>query len=233
MTAEQSRLLPPGHIRTRQRGLTAVRVRIPQGDASAAQLAAVALAAERFGGGEVHLTVRQCVEIRGVDPAHAEALESALAEVGLAPALSGKCVRAPVVCPGAAVCPRGLLKTGSLARLLDERLYGRGPLPHKLKMAVSGCPSSCARPCSNDIGLGAAREADGRPAWRFYLGGKAGAEPELAIIAASGLDASRAVTLAERTVDLYAERGRARERLRDTMERVGVRSFVGEVLGDG
>jgi dissimilatory sulfite reductase (desulfoviridin) alpha/beta subunit len=40
-----------------------------------------------------------------------------------------------------------------LAKILDERFYGRYGLPHKFKMGVTGCPNSCTKPQEHDLGL--------------------------------------------------------------------------------
>ena len=150
---DENTLKGGGFVKLRQKDRWAVRVKVPFGEIDAKSLTALAAIAERFGDGEVHLTVRQSLEFRGARIEQFAEVKAALAEAGFGPGVCGPRVRATVACPGSAVCKRGLNDTHELARALDERLYGREGLPHKFKSAVSGCPSSCAKPQANDIGF--------------------------------------------------------------------------------
>ena len=142
-----------GFLKLRQKDRWAVRVRVPNGDISAESLAALAGLAQRFGDGEIHFTVRQSIEIRGVRVEEFNEVQAALAEAGFGPGVGGSSARNTVTCPGARTCRRGLNDTVELSDLLTERLYARDGLPHKFKSAVSGCPASCAKPQGSDIGF--------------------------------------------------------------------------------
>ena len=150
---DESALKGGGFVKLRQKDRWAVRVKVPFGEIDAKSLTALAAIAERFGDGEMHLTVRQCLEFRGARIEQFAEIRAALAEAGFGPGVCGPRVRATVACPGATVCKRGLNDTRELAMALDERLYAREGLPHKFKTAVSGCPSSCAKPQANDVGF--------------------------------------------------------------------------------
>jgi len=150
---DENTLKGGGFVKLRQKDRWAVRVKVPFGEIDAKSLAALADIAQRFGDGEMHLTVRQSLEFRGVSIDQFAEIKAALAEAGFGPGVCGPRVRATVACPGAAVCKRGLHDTWELATALDKRLYAREGLPHKFKTAVSGCPSSCAKPQANDVGF--------------------------------------------------------------------------------
>jgi len=146
-----------GFIPQRQKGLLLMRVRNRAGNLSAQDLNKIADLAQRFGTGEVHLTMRQGIEIPGVkEERFAEALQ-AIRDVGLLPAVCGARVRPIVACPGNSTCPYGLQNTRILAEELDEQFVGRD-LPAKTKVAISGCPNSCTKPQANDIGFKGAVE---------------------------------------------------------------------------
>jgi len=150
---DENTLKGGGFVKLRQKDRWAVRVKVPFGEIDAKSLAKLALISERLGDGEIHLTVRQSLEIRGVRIEQFDEVKAALAEAGFGPGVCGPRVRATVACPGSAVCKRGLNDTYELATALDARLYAREGLPHKFKTAVSGCPSSCAKPQANDVGF--------------------------------------------------------------------------------
>lgn len=142
-----------GFLKLRQKDRWAVRVRVANGDISAESLGALAGLAQRFGDGEIHFTVRQSIEIRGVRVEEFTEVQAALAEAGFGPGVGGSSARNTVTCPGSRTCRRGLNDTVALSDLLTERLYARDGLPHKFKSAVSGCPASCAKPQGSDIGF--------------------------------------------------------------------------------
>lgn len=150
---DESTLKGGGFVKLRQKDRWAVRIRIPNGDMTADTLAGLAALAKQFGDGEIHLSVRQSVEIRGVRIEQFEEVKAALAALGLGPGVCGPRARNTVACPGSAVCKRGLNNTTELADKLSERFYAREGLPHKFKTAVSGCPASCAKPQANDVGF--------------------------------------------------------------------------------
>jgi dissimilatory sulfite reductase (desulfoviridin) alpha/beta subunit len=159
-TIDESALKGGGFIKLRPAGEYAVRVKILVGDATAEQLRAVTEVAERYGDGTVHLTVRQCIEVPYVHLEDFGPITARLAEVGLGPGACGPRVRVPVCCPGSTLCPRGLNDTKTLAKALDAELYGGGEIPHKFKVGVTGCSSSCAKPQENDLGyMGAVEPA--------------------------------------------------------------------------
>lgn len=281
---DEDALKSGGFIKLRGTGRWALRIKLLFGDVSPSQLRAIAAIADEYGDGEVHLTVRQGLEVRGVRAEEFEAVSAALESAGLQPGGGGALVRAPVACPGSAVCARGLNDTRVLAAAIDERLYGRGDIPHKFKTAVTGCASSCARPQGNDLGFmgavgpvfderdgacvacGACARAcpvsaiviaeDGRPVidlgkcerdgacvkacptsairvrargWRVFLGGKFGRRPALGYEIARFASDAEAIAIAEAAVDAYARLGKAGERLRDTIDRVGLEAFAGEL----
>ena len=76
----------------------------------------------------------------------------ALTDANLLLAVRGPRVLTTIACPGAALCKKGICDTGALTAQLNESMVGREQ-PGKTKIAVSGCPNSCAKPQINDIGL--------------------------------------------------------------------------------
>ncbi len=147
------------------------RVITRNGKMTAQELAAVAEAAERFGNGQVTLTVRLTAEIQHVPFENIEPLRSFLQEHGLETGGTGAKVRPVVSCKGT-TCQYGLIDTFALSEKIHERFY-KGwhdvKLPHKFKIAVGGCPNNCVKPDLNDLGIVGQRA----PWWTWKSAGAA------------------------------------------------------------
>ncbi len=131
------------------------RVITRNGKLTAAQHRVIAEACERFGSGEVTMTVRLTLEIQGVKYENIQPLVDFLAEHGLSTGGTGKRVRPVVSCKGT-TCQYGLIDTFALSEKMHKRFYEemRGvALPHKFKIAVGGCPNNCVKPDLNDLGV--------------------------------------------------------------------------------
>lgn len=146
-----------GVLKQTKDNLFALRLRTPVGDLDADKLEAISKIAKQFGSGKLHLTVRQGIEITDVKFEDFEKATEALKEAGLSLGACGPRVRVVTACPGSSVCTKGLGDTKSLGLKLDEEYFGRS-VPHKFKMAVTGCPNACAKPQENDLGFMAVAE---------------------------------------------------------------------------
>ncbi len=125
------------------------------GKMTAKELAAVAEAAEKFGNGQVALTVRLTAEIQKVPFENIEPLREFLKERGLETGGTGAKVRPVVSCKGT-TCQYGLIDTFALSEAIHKRFYEGWhdvKLPHKFKIAVGGCPNNCVKPDLNDLGI--------------------------------------------------------------------------------
>lgn len=132
-----------------------VRVITRNGKITSREQRVIAEAAEKFGSGEITMTVRLTQEIQGVKYENLEPLFAFLKENGLETGGTGAKVRPVVSCKGT-TCQYGLIDTYALSEKLHEifyKGYGDVALPHKFKIAVGGCPNNCAKPDLNDVGI--------------------------------------------------------------------------------
>ena len=132
-----------------------VRVITANGKITSEEMNAISEAAQKFGDGEIAMTVRLTCEIQRVPYEKAEALIAFLKERGLETGGTGAKVRPVVSCKGT-TCQYGLIDTFALSKKLHTLFYEgyRGvALPHKFKIAVGGCPNNCVKPDLNDIGI--------------------------------------------------------------------------------
>lgn len=150
--ADTATLKAGGFVKQRQPDLYTVRVRTPMGRLTATKLEVVARAAERFGTGVVHLSIRQTPEIVGVPFERFDDLVGFLATAGMAPASCGPRVRAVSGCSGCEINPNGLVDTQRLGLAMDERFFGV-ECHSKFKMNFSGCPIDCTRAKCSDLGF--------------------------------------------------------------------------------
>ncbi len=139
----------------RYEGVFNVRIITVNGKLTADKMKAIAEASRQFGSGEVTLTSRMTCEIQGVKYEKLDELFAYLATYGMESGGTGAKIRPVVSCKGT-TCQYGLIDTFSLSEKIHERFY-KGmrslTLPHKFKIAVGGCPNSCVKPETNDIGI--------------------------------------------------------------------------------
>jgi dissimilatory sulfite reductase (desulfoviridin) alpha/beta subunit len=271
-----------GVMQQKEEDLFTLRLRIVGGHVDSAQLVTLAGLADRYGQGHVHLTTRQGAEIPNVRLGDVEKVTAELARVGLELGQCGARVRTITACQGK-TCRYGLIDCHAVAQALDARLFGRGGLPHKFKIAVTGCPNSCAKPQENEVGVmgnveleldadrcnlcgicvrvcwvEGALSVDGErlvrrddlcsrcgvcvavcptDAWRIlgeryavYVGGKIGRRPRFGDrLPTPAQDVPSLLALVEDVLDWYATNGRTRERLGDTLDRLGTDALVEEL----
>ncbi len=144
---------------TKERGMTASRIRVPGGHMEAKYLSMVQNIAETYGNGTVHITGRQGFEIPGIryeDMPQVNILLQPLIE-GLeinqetpGDGYSAAGTRNVTACVGNRVCPYGCYDTTAFAQRIEKAIF-----PHDLhfKIALTGCPNDCAKVRMHDFGI--------------------------------------------------------------------------------
>jgi sulfite reductase beta subunit-like hemoprotein len=161
-----------------QDGYRSVKVRVPRGDLSPAQLRGIAALLREHTGDTLRILPDQALLIRWVPTDRLRAVRNALAKLDLGLARAGG-LGDTVTCPGADSCKLGITSPRSLARSIQPMLdtLGRDPRLESLRIHVSGCPNSCAQHHIADIGFfGGAKRAGGAaaPHYMLMLGGLPG-----------------------------------------------------------
>ncbi|WIX83394.1 nitrite/sulfite reductase [Amycolatopsis carbonis] len=145
-------------------------------------LLAVAKAAERAGSARVRLTPQQKLVVLDVPESEVPGLETELAELGLHTKPS-PWRRSVMACTGLEFCKLAIVETKARALALVTDLEKRladvqGDLENPVSVHLNGCPNSCARIQTADIGLKGqiVTDADGRQVEGFqvHLGGGLG-----------------------------------------------------------
>jgi sulfite reductase (ferredoxin) len=150
---------PPQGIRDhvgvhRQRdGLNYVGFAPTVGRLSADLLDVIAGLAARYGSGRVRTTTEQKMVILDVPPERTQALVSDLDKAGL-PATPSAFRRHTMACTGIEFCKLAIVETKARAADLIAELERRMPgFDTPVTINVNGCPNSCARIQTADIGL--------------------------------------------------------------------------------
>lgn len=131
----------------------------------------------------------------------------------------GLCIRSIRACPGNMYCKIGQQDALGVGLKLDAAYHGKA-LPGKFKMAVSGCPLSCAESWVRDIGLIGRKDG-----WALVIGGNVGANPRIAQELVAGLDEGAALAAVEKVIACYTREAQKGERLGKTIDRVGLDPF--------
>lgn len=228
----KSRRVPRGIYEQRRNGAFMVRVRVPGGAISAAQVRALAQVASRYGSGTLHATTRQDIQIHDVAIDQTPAVMRELFQAGLtSKGGGGNTVRNITACPYAGICPAEHFDVTPCVVAVTEHLIGlvgSYNLPRKYKIAFSGCSADCALAQVNDLGF-IAQARDGVPGFRVYAGGGMGAESRVGDRMEEWVPAGEVIRIAEAVRRLFDRlgdrRNRRKARLRFAVERIGSDAF--------
>jgi ferredoxin-nitrite reductase len=160
-----------GVYRQFQTGMNYVGPAIPVGRMKAWQMHRLAEVAERYGSGELRLTVFQNLILPNVADTAVENVKRALVRLGFEPRASA-IAGGLVACTGSKGCKYAATNTKedaiTLVRALEEKLQ----LDLPINIHFTGCPHSCAQHYMGDIGLiGTKVGANSEEGYHVVLGG--------------------------------------------------------------
>ncbi|MGD1054163.1 MAG: nitrite/sulfite reductase [Candidatus Dormibacteria bacterium] len=211
----------------RQDGYQMVRVKIPHGRLTAAQLEALADFSERFcdegeypgggGRGMGHITTRQDVQFHFVPLARVPEAMRHLARAGLTTREACfNTVRNITGCPLAGACGTEAFDITPYAQAATE-LFLRNPicqnLPRKFKIAFSGCETDCGLGAMHDIGA-VARVQDGERGFKVWVGGGLGNSPRPATLLYEFVPVRRFYPVIEAIIRVFDAEGPRKNRNR-------------------
>lgn len=213
----------------RQPGVQMVRIKIPFGGISSNQLRRVAEIADRYATGVGHVTTRQDIQLHFVELKQVPMIMRGLAEVGLTTREAcANTVRNVTACHLAGVCQGEVFDVTPYAKTVAYHLL-RNPLnqslPRKFKIAFSGCKQDCALTPIHDIGLLAAKQADGTIGFRMVVGGGLGSAPRVAQLLREFTPIDELIPSIEAVIKVFDTLGNRKNRNKARMK------FVIEKLG--
>jgi NAD(P)H-nitrite reductase large subunit len=135
----------------------------------------------------------------------------------------GNCVRGVKFCTGNTSCKKGYQNTVQMGLKIDDRFHRR-ETPHKVKISLSGCTSSCAESHVRDIGL------IGTPrGWKLLVGGTCGLQTKKGRLLAENLSDNQAINYIEKILNYYTEMG-IEKRMGGFIDQVGFEIFSQNIL---
>lgn len=217
----------------RQAGVQMVRIKIPFGGMTANQLRRVAELTERYATGVGHVTTRQDIQLHFVELKDVPTIMRGLAEVGLTTREAcANTVRNVTACHLAGICQGEVFDVTPYAKTVALHLL-RNPLnqslPRKFKIAFSGCKQDCALTPIHDVGLLAAKRADGVIGFRMVAGGGLGSAPRLAQVLREFTPMDELIPSIEAVIRVFDTLGnrknRTKARMKFVIEKLGFEEF--------
>ena len=214
------------HANIQKDGTFSVVPRMWGGITTAAELRAIADAADKYDVPTVKVTGGQRIDLLGVK---GEDLPAIWADLGKAGLVSGhayaKGLRTVKTCVGTDHCRFGTQDSTGLGIRLEKALWGSWT-PHKVKMAVSGCPRNCAEATCKDLGIVCVDSG-----YEIGVGGAAGMDlREIQPLVKVATEAE-AMEWTLAFVQLYRENAKYLDRPYKWIAKVGM-DWVRDTLGD-
>lgn len=160
-----------------------LRVKLPAGEVSPAQLRAIAHVSEKYGRGDAELATRQNVQLHWLELAQLPAVFADLDAAGLNTVGGcGDTVRNITGCPVAGLGHGELFDASDVVRQAARFFYGNPDyvdLPRKHKITISACAHQCNAPEINCIAL-IGQLKDGREGFSVSVGGGLSSVPRIA-----------------------------------------------------
>ncbi|KAH1087898.1 hypothetical protein GLYMA_07G212800v4 [Glycine max] len=203
----------------KQDGLSYVGIHIPVGRVQADDMDELARLVDKYGTGELRLTVEQNIIIPNVDSNKIDALlnEPLLKErFSPEPSLLMKTL---VACTGNQFCGQAIIETKERALKVTEEVERQVAVTRPVRMHWTGCPNTCGQVQVADIGfMGCmARDENGKATEGvdIFLGGRIGSDSHLAEVYKKGVPCKNLVPI---VVDILVKHFGAVQRNREEGE---------------
>ncbi|WP_120717555.1 nitrite/sulfite reductase [Tsuneonella amylolytica] len=189
-----------------------LRVAIPYGTLSSAQMRQLAMIAERWDKGYGHFTTRQNIQYNWPKLADLPDILDALADVEMhAIQTSGNCIRNVTADHFAGAAADEIEDPRPTAELIRQWSTDHPEfafLPRKFKIAVTGSPNDRAVTKAHDIGLRMVRDDAGEPGYEVIVGGGLGRTPVVGVVVRDFVPKVQLLAYLEAILRVYNLHGR-------------------------
>ncbi|HWA91858.1 MAG TPA: nitrite/sulfite reductase [Rhizomicrobium sp.] len=195
------------------------------GDATDAQMDALAELMERYRLGEIRVSHEQNLVLPHVRKKDLPAIHARLKELGLATPNAGL-ITDIIACPGLDYCDLANARSIPIAQKIAERFadLDRQHDIGELKIKISGCINACGHHHAGHIGI-LGVDKKGVEFYQLQLGGSAASDASIGEILGPGFGKDEIAGAVERVIEAYLSLRDPGERFLDTYRRVGIVPF--------
>ena len=214
-----------------------LRIAIPYGQISSAQLRKLADISRRYDRAVGHFTTRQNLQLNWPKFEETPAILAELTEVDMhAIQTSGNCIRNVTTDKFAGVAPDELADPRPYCEIIRQWSTFHPEfafLPRKFKIAVSGSVEDRAVIRVHDVGLELAKGNDGELGFRVFVGGGLGRTPLIGQVVQAFLPRRHLLTYLEALIRVYNRYGRRdnlyKARIKILVNALGIEEFARQV----
>ncbi len=190
-------------------------------------LRAIADACDKYDVPEMKVTGGQRIDMFGVKKEDLPSMWRDLSEAGFVSGHAyGKALRTVKTCAGKTWCRFGTQDSTDLGVKLEQLTWGSW-MPHKFKMAVSGCPRNCAEATIKDFGVVCVDSG-----YELHVGGNGGIKVRVTDFLVKVDTEEEVLEYSAAFAQLYREEAHYLERTAPWVERVGLAYIKQQILED-
>ncbi len=205
------------HANIQKDGTYSVVPRMWGGLTNPTELRAIADVVEKFNAPMVKVTGGQRLDIFGIKKEDLPAVWADLNAAGMVSGHAyGKSLRTVKTCVGSEWCRFGTQDSTGLGVKLERMTWGSW-MPHKFKIAVSGCPRNCAEATIKDFGIICVDSG-----YELHVGGNGGIKVRVTDLLCKVATEDEAMEVCAAFIQLYREQAHYLERTAPWIERVGL-----------
>jgi len=214
------------HGNIQKDGTYSVVPRMFGGLCTPSDLRAIADACEKYDVPEMKVTGGQRIDLFGVKKEDLPAMWADLSKAGLVSGHAyGKALRTVKTCAGKTWCRFGTQNSTGLGVKLEQMTWGSW-MPHKFKLAVSGCPRNCAEATIKDFGVVCVDSG-----YELHVGGNGGIKVRVTDLLCKVETEEEVLEYCAAFTQKYREEARYLERTAPWVERVGLQ-YIKDALFD-
>ncbi|WP_109795833.1 nitrite reductase large subunit NirB [Minwuia thermotolerans] len=215
------------HANIQKDGTYSVVPRMWGGITNPTELRAIADVADKFAIPTVKVTGGQRIDLLGVKKEDLPAVWADLNAAGLVSGHAyGKALRTVKTCVGNEWCRFGTQASVSLGVQMERFLWGAWT-PHKVKMAVSGCPRNCAEATVKDFGVVCVDSG-----FELHFAGAAGMEVKATQLLCKVVAEEDVLEHCAALLQLYRQEAHYLDRMHKWLARVGMDHVQAAVVED-
>ena len=205
------------HANIQKDGTYSVVPRMWGGLTNPRELRAIADVVEKFDAPMVKVTGGQRLDIFGIKKEDLPAVWADLNAAGMVSGHAyGKSLRTVKTCVGSDWCRFGTQDSTGLGVKIEQMTWGSW-MPHKFKIAVSGCPRNCAEATIKDFGIVCVDSG-----YELHVGGNGGIKVRATDLLCKVATEEEAMEVCAAFTQLYREQAWYLERTAPWIERVGL-----------